>query len=193
MLRSLSGHVLKYLTAFTSKDLAAMTKPIIPRVRGEFNVYEVFPIQQPWYRYSLLKDEELTWWEKIDKQAVLMWRSGMRYEQFGLLYDDIIGDEVPLVIEAINRLPKEVKEARDRRLTRAFDLSSNQKRLPKEQWTKWEDDVAYLKPYIAWVRSEFEEHDAEAMARSDIPIPYVYKFNTDMYENKEIFYKRQVD
>jgi hypothetical protein len=77
-----------------------------------------FPIVQPWYRYSVVPDNDLSLWEKIDKRLVLMWRKSLRYEQFGLLYDDIIGDEVPLVNEALNRLPKAVKEARDRRITR---------------------------------------------------------------------------
>ncbi len=57
-------------------------------------------------------------WERLDKAAVLMWRKSLRYEQFGLLYDDIIGDETPMIIEAVNRLPKAVKEARERRITR---------------------------------------------------------------------------
>lgn len=115
----------------------------------------------------------------------------MRYETFGLLYDDILNDEDPVVIEAINRLPEEVRRAREKRIARAFDLSVNQKRLPKEQWTKPEDDVAYLRPYVMWVRAEMEEYDAETLKKNDF-IPF-FNVSAEDYETGKVFKKRFIE
>ncbi len=72
-------------------------------------------------------------------------------------------------------------------------MSANQKRLPKEEWTKFEEDVSYLKPYIAWVQSEWDEYDAETMTRENVPLPWHYKWSTGDYEGQKIFKRRFVD
>ena len=115
----------------------------------------------------------------------------MRYQTFGLLYDDILNDEDPMIIEALNRLPEEVRRAREKRLARAFDLSVNQKRLPREQWTKPEDDVAYLRPYVLWVRSEMEELDSENLKREDF-LPF-FRVSPEDYETGKAFKQRYID
>ena len=130
-------------------------------------------------------------WEKADRFVTLAYRKSMRYETFGLLYDDILNDEDPMIIEALNRLPEEVRRAREKRLARAFDLSVNQKRLPREQWTKPEDDVAYLRPYVLWVRSEMEEVDSEFLKREDF-LPF-FRVSPDDYETGKVFKQRYVD
>jgi hypothetical protein len=85
--------------------------------------------------------------------------------------------EQPAVLEAINRLPKEVKMARDKRISRAMDLSFHKKILHESEWTPVEIDVPYLAPYIKWVEAEMEEHDAEVFARHDIPLPPYQKYD----------------
>jgi len=63
------------------------------------------------------------------------------------------------VKEAISRLPQHLVDERNFRIRRAMDLCSAKKILPEEQWTKWEEDVKYLDPYIEEVRREREEKD----------------------------------
>ncbi|EFC40052.1 predicted protein [Naegleria gruberi] len=159
--------------------------------RGEFNVYEAFPIQNPWTKYTEIPYTDLSMWEKADRFVTLAYRSSMRYQTFGLLYDDILNDEDPMIIEALNRLPEEVRRAREKRLARAFDLSVNQKRLPREQWTKPEDDVAYLRPYVLWVRSEMEELDSENLKREDF-LPF-FRVSPEDYETGKAFKQRYID
>ncbi|ORZ30658.1 cytochrome b-c1 complex subunit 7 [Catenaria anguillulae PL171] len=79
------------------------------------------------------------------------------YRQLGLKYDDIIMEESPVVQEALRRLPREVLADRTYRHRRAFQLSLSHSVLPKEQWTKAEEDKPYLTPYIDMVEKEFAE------------------------------------
>jgi len=57
--------------------------------------------------------------------------------------DDTLRD-TPDVVEAVRRLPKEVAEARQYRITRALYLSMRKEILPKEEWTSY-DMVQFLK------------------------------------------------
>ncbi|XP_034183863.1 cytochrome b-c1 complex subunit 7 [Osmia lignaria lignaria] len=85
------------------------------------------------------------------------------FNQLGLFRDDVL-QETPDVIEALRRLPHNLKEERDFRLVRAVQLNTSNKILPKEQWTKLEEDVPYLQPYVDEVireRIEREEYDAQ--------------------------------
>lgn len=66
----------------------------------------------------------------------------------------------PELTEALRRLPPDVTDARNRRIQIAFNLSLNKAYLPKEQWTKYEEDVKYLDPYLEDVRREFAEKQA---------------------------------
>jgi len=56
--------------------------------------------------------------------------------------------------EAIVRLPKDIQEARDRRIKMAFYLSGKAVVLPEEQWTTETEDVPYLVPYLLEVERE---------------------------------------
>ena len=45
------------------------------------------------------------------------------------------------------------------RIKRALDLSMRQQILPKEQWTKYEEDKFYLEPYLKEVIRERKERE----------------------------------
>lgn len=77
----------------------------------------------------------------------------------GLFLNDCY-ESTPEVEEAIRRLPSDVFDARNKRIATAFHLSLNKIYLPKEQWTKYEDDVKYLEPYLEEVNRENAEKEA---------------------------------
>jgi len=82
---------------------------------------------------------------------------GWSGREYGLLYHDQCFEPAPEIQEALRRLNlKEPYEFDQRkiRLMRATNLATNNERLPKEQWTKWEDETFYLKPYIDEVEAE---------------------------------------
>ncbi|XP_053571200.1 cytochrome b-c1 complex subunit 7 isoform X2 [Bombina bombina] len=75
--------------------------------------------------------------------------------------DDTLYEDAD-VSEALKRLPPKVYDDRAFRIKRALDVTSRQQILPKEQWTKYEEDVRYLEPYLKEVvreRKEREEWD----------------------------------
>lgn len=74
----------------------------------------------------------------------------------GLFIQDIF-DQTPETLEAVKRLPPDVFEARNRRMQIADHLYFIREELPKEQWTKYEEDVKYLTPYLNEVRREWAE------------------------------------
>lgn len=63
----------------------------------------------------------------------------------GLMRDDCLY-ETPAVQEAIRRLPADVYDARQFRISRALYLSGRKEILPKDEWTKMEE-VVYLYTY----------------------------------------------
>ncbi|PIK61863.1 putative cytochrome b-c1 complex subunit 7 [Apostichopus japonicus] len=65
--------------------------------------------------------------------------------------------QTPEVIEAVRRLPADTYNQRAFRIKRALDLSLKHRILPTEQWTKFEEDVRYLKPYLEEVEREMKE------------------------------------
>lgn len=74
------------------------------------------------------------------------------------MLNDMYAEEcVPELEEAIKRLPADVADARSRRISVAFNLSAQHNILPKEQWTKYEEDIKYLDPYIEEVKREMAE------------------------------------
>lgn len=87
--------------------------------------------------------------------ASLMYRL-MGFNKYGLMRDDI-RMETSDVKEALERLPPKLYDERQFRISRAIMLSCQRNILPKEQWTKLEDDVMYLKPYIEEVQRERAE------------------------------------
>ncbi|XP_029161281.1 cytochrome b-c1 complex subunit 7-like [Nylanderia fulva] len=80
------------------------------------------------------------------------------FNQYGLWRDDCLHENAD-VIEALRRLPQQIKDERNFRIIRAMQLDANKRILPKEQWTKYEEDVLYLQPYIAEVQKEREERE----------------------------------
>jgi ubiquinol-cytochrome c reductase subunit 7 len=65
----------------------------------------------------------------------------------------------PDVSEALRRLPEHLKDERNFRIVRAMQLSMTKSVLPKEEWTKFEEDNKYLKPYLEEVVREREEKE----------------------------------
>jgi hypothetical protein len=157
-----------------------------------------FPFEFAWQKYLEIPHENLALWEKMDKFYVFHKRKGFRYEQKGLLFDDLWDGEQPYVNEALNRIPEELKDARKRRIDRAFELSVHKTDLPKEQWTPIEIDYPYLTPYVYWVLAEMEEKDAEYMSNHGTPIfPYLQnnlkEFHSHGDGNATIFSHRMVE
>ena len=76
----------------------------------------------------------------------------------GLYRDDCL-NETDDVKEAIRRLPRNLYDERNFRIMRALHLSMTKTILPKEQWTKYEEDVKYLEPYLKEVTKEREERE----------------------------------
>ncbi|XP_066531213.1 cytochrome b-c1 complex subunit 7 isoform X2 [Hoplias malabaricus] len=80
------------------------------------------------------------------------------FNKLGLMRDDTIYENMD-VKEAIRRLPEPVYNDRMFRVKRALDLSMKQQILPKDQWTKLEEDVPYLTPYLKEVIRERQERE----------------------------------
>ena len=78
----------------------------------------------------------------------------------GLLWHDQYFEPAPEVTEALRRLNlKEpwLFDERKMRLSRAHTLAMHNETLPKAQWTKWEDETFYLKPYLDEIEAEKTE------------------------------------
>jgi len=84
----------------------------------------------------------------------------LTYTCFTYRADDLIIEEDENVQLALKRLPP--REAYDRvyRIRRATQLSVQHKLLPKDQWTKPEEDVPYLVPLIKEIIAEQKEREA---------------------------------
>ncbi|CRK89471.1 CLUMA_CG003209, isoform A [Clunio marinus] len=78
------------------------------------------------------------------------------FNQYGLHRDDLLYEDAN-VKEAIRRLPQHLYDERTFRIIRALDLSMTKTILPKDQWTKYEEDYKYLEPYLKEVEKEQEE------------------------------------
>lgn len=76
----------------------------------------------------------------------------------GLHRDDCLYENED-VKEAVRRLPRKLYDERNYRIMRALHLSMTKTILPKEQWTKYEEDVKYLEPYLKEVVKEREERE----------------------------------
>ncbi|XP_029022521.1 cytochrome b-c1 complex subunit 7 [Betta splendens] len=80
------------------------------------------------------------------------------FNKYGLMSDDTI-DENSDVKEALKRLPENVYNDRTFRIKRALDLAMKHQILPKDQWTKYEEDFPYLSPYVDEVVRERKERE----------------------------------
>ncbi|EMR68052.1 Cytochrome b-c1 complex subunit 7 [Eutypa lata] len=82
------------------------------------------------------------------------------YRQLGLRADDLIIEENEDVIKALKRLPPQASYDRVYRIRRAFQCSTVHQLLPKDQWTKPEEDVPYLSPILEEIKAEENEKKA---------------------------------
>uniref|UniRef100_A0AAF5HY99 Cytochrome b-c1 complex subunit 7 n=2 Tax=Strongyloides stercoralis TaxID=6248 RepID=A0AAF5HY99_STRER len=90
----------------------------------------------------------------------ISWNYFWSGRKYGLLFHDQFFEPAPEVQEALRRLNlKEPWKFDERkvRLTRAHVLAMHGEKLPKDKWTKWEDETWYLKPYLDEVEAEKEE------------------------------------
>lgn len=80
------------------------------------------------------------------------------FNKYGLMRDDCLYEDED-VQEALRRLPGGIKDQRNFRILRAVQLTIQHNILPKDQWTKFEEDVPYLQPYLKEVIKEREEQE----------------------------------
>ncbi|KAK7952057.1 uncharacterized protein PG986_007785 [Apiospora aurea] len=105
-----------------------------------------FVMKRPWLRNML--------------KPVANWYSNAAgYRQLGLRADDLILEEDEQVLKALKRLPPQEAYDRVYRLRRAVQCSVTAKILPKDQWTKPEEDKPYLKPLIEQLKAEEKEKE----------------------------------
>ncbi|KAF7789569.1 hypothetical protein EIP86_000515 [Pleurotus ostreatoroseus] len=82
------------------------------------------------------------------------------YRKVGLKYDDLLVVERPDVQRALGRLTPREQYDRSFRYKRATQMDVIHHDLPKEQWTKPEEDIRYLKPHVESVHAEDLERAA---------------------------------
>ncbi|ONK65473.1 uncharacterized protein A4U43_C07F37470 [Asparagus officinalis] len=84
-----------------------------------------------------------------------------RLKKYGLRYDDLHDPMEDLDIkEALNRLPREIVDARHQRIKRAMDLSMKHEYLPQELQALQTPFRSYLQPMLALVKKERAEREA---------------------------------
>ena len=77
----------------------------------------------------------------------------------GLWTDDTHHYEDPVILEAVRRAPEYFQIERTNRMKVAFDLDIKKTVLPEDMWTKAEEDLYYLYPYIEEILQETRERD----------------------------------
>ncbi|KAL2269172.1 hypothetical protein VTJ83DRAFT_4018 [Remersonia thermophila] len=99
------------------------------------------------------------WLKKALTPLASWYGNAAGYRQLGLRADDLIPEDNERNLQALSRLPP--KEAYDRiyRIRRATQLSLQQKILPRNEWTKPEEDTPYLSPIIERLAAEEKERD----------------------------------
>ncbi|XP_057477275.1 cytochrome b-c1 complex subunit 7-like isoform X1 [Actinidia eriantha] len=84
-----------------------------------------------------------------------------RLRKYGLRYDDLYDPYYDLdVKEALNRLPREIVDARNQRLKRAMDLSMKHEYLPNDLQVMQTPFRNYLQDMLALVKKENAEREA---------------------------------
>ncbi|XP_036623890.1 cytochrome b-c1 complex subunit 7-like [Trichosurus vulpecula] len=95
-------------------------------------------------------------------QSLRKWYySAVGFNKLGLMCDNTLYEDED-VKEAIRRLPENLYNEQMFHIKRALDLTMRLQTLPKNQWTKYEEDKLYLQPYLQEViqgRKEREEWD----------------------------------
>ncbi|KAL8167830.1 hypothetical protein V2J09_009329 [Rumex salicifolius] len=84
-----------------------------------------------------------------------------RLRKYGLRFDDLYDPKEDLDIkEAMNRLPREIVDARNQRLKRAMDLSMKHEYLPEDLQAMQTPFRSYLQEMLALVKKERAEREA---------------------------------
>ncbi|KAH8482719.1 hypothetical protein Peur_067846 [Populus x canadensis] len=84
-----------------------------------------------------------------------------RLRRYGLRYDDLYDPYYELDIkEALNRLPREIVDARNQRLKRAMDLSMKHEYLPEDLQAMQTPFRSYLQEMLTLVKKERAEREA---------------------------------
>uniref|UniRef100_A0A2N9ISI5 Cytochrome b-c1 complex subunit 7 n=1 Tax=Fagus sylvatica TaxID=28930 RepID=A0A2N9ISI5_FAGSY len=84
-----------------------------------------------------------------------------RLRRYGLRYDDLYDPYYDLdVKEALNRLPREIIDARNQRLKRAMDLSMKHQYLPDNLQAMQTPFRSYLQHMLTLVKKEKAEREA---------------------------------
>ncbi|KAF2480278.1 ubiquinol-cytochrome C reductase complex 14kD subunit-domain-containing protein [Neohortaea acidophila] len=118
-----------------------------------------FIIKRPWLR---------RWMQPLSN----WYMDSAGYRKLGLRVDDLIPEESEVVQLALKRLSP--KEAYDRvfRMRRAFQCSLTHQLLPKTEWTKPDEDSAYLSPIIREIEKErAEREDLDSLTIRKKPEP----------------------
>ncbi|KAL9260325.1 Cytochrome b-c1 complex subunit 7-2, mitochondrial-like protein [Drosera capensis] len=84
-----------------------------------------------------------------------------RLRKYGLRLDDLYDPKEDLDIkEALNRLPREIVDARNQRLKRAMDLSMKHEYLPPDLQAVQTPFRSYLQDMLTLVKKEKSEREA---------------------------------
>ncbi|KAK5992274.1 Cytochrome b-c1 complex subunit 7 [Cladobotryum mycophilum] len=100
------------------------------------------------------------WLAKLLTPAANWYAGAAGYRQLGLRYDDLLEEENEAMQVALKRLSAKDSYERIYRIRRGVQCSYQQKILPKDQWTKPEEDVPYMRTILAQVEAELAEKDA---------------------------------
>ncbi|TMW82955.1 cytochrome b-c1 complex subunit 7 [Solanum pennellii] len=93
--------------------------------------------------------------------AIHMKTLSSRLRNYGLRYDDLYDPMYDLdVKEALNRLPREIVDARNQRLLRAMDLSMKHQYLPEDLQAMQTPFRSYLQEMLTLVKRESAEREA---------------------------------
>ncbi|XP_051151699.1 cytochrome b-c1 complex subunit 7-like [Andrographis paniculata] len=93
--------------------------------------------------------------------AIHMKTISNRLRKYGLRYDDLYDPMYDLdVKEALNRLPREIVDARNQRLLRAMDLSMKHEYLPENLQAMQTPFRSYLQEMLTLVKRENAERKA---------------------------------
>ncbi|QPH05446.1 Cytochrome b-c1 complex subunit 7 [Epichloe festucae Fl1] len=100
------------------------------------------------------------WLANMVMPAANWYANAAGYKKLGLRFDDLVEEERESTQIALGRLSP--KESYDRiyRIRRSVQCSYQHKLLPKDQWTKAEEDTPYLTEIIQQVEAELDEKDA---------------------------------
>ncbi|KAG4211536.1 hypothetical protein ERO13_A02G112400v2 [Gossypium hirsutum] len=101
-------------------------------------------------------DPKKSWFAALHMKSL-----SKRLRKYGLRYDDLYDPYYDLDIkEALNRLPREIVDARNQRLKRAMDLSMKHEYLPENLQQMQTPFRSYLQDILALVKKERAEREA---------------------------------